>query len=405
MNSKNVLIVVDVYSPEISSTSHLMQELAEGLVKLGHKVTVVTAYPKTYLVDSLRGKDFQQIEVLNGVRVIRAKTLPLRKVNFIIRGISQLFLPILFYYQVRKNIREKIDVVINYCPPLPQAIVGQLVKKSYGSKFILNLQDIFPQNAIDLGILKNKLIIKFYEFLEAKVYQWADLITFNSKKGREFLIKNKNINPEKIIFLPNWVDVDGFDNDKLIDYRKEYGLDGKLVFLFGGIIGPAQGLDFLSEVARRVADLDDIRFLIVGDGTEKEKLVSKIKEYGLSNIILKDFIEKKYYPSLVSSFDVGIVALNSKNKTPFLPGKFLGYMAAGKPIFAFLNKESDGFELIEGARCGYAVLAGDVEAAEKAIRKFYEERNNLKEKAGNSFSYAKNNLDTKVILRKIEGLF
>src|SRR3989344_9181151 len=121
---RNILIAADVYPPEVSSAANLMQELAEGLKKRGHNVWVVTSYPKHYLPKEFQERVFDEFHEENGVKIIRVKILPLRKVNFIIRGISQLLLPFLFFHKAKKYITGNIDAVIVYSPPLPLAFVG-----------------------------------------------------------------------------------------------------------------------------------------------------------------------------------------------------------------------------------------------------------------------------------------
>ena len=403
-----ILIVADVYPPEVSSASHLIKELADGLKKRGHKITVATSYPRHYLAEGQKENNFSVFSDENGVDVIRIKTLPLHKVNFIIRGISQLILPFLFFSKIKKFVKEKIDVVIVYSPPLPMGLVGKIVKRRYGARFILNIQDLFPQNAIDLGILKgwkHKPAVWIFEWIEKIVYKNADKITFHSDGGRRFLIKKKNVPENKIITLQNWIDIEPYRNlTKNISFRKKYGLEGKFIFLFAGILGPAQGLELLVEVARKIPDLKDVIFLLVGDGMEKEKIEKLIKEYGLTNILIKPFVSKEEYPYLVKDSDVGLVCLSEKNKTPFVPGKFLGYMAASLPIIAFLNKESDGFGLIEKTKCGYAVESGDLRGAVDIIRRVYNEKKNLKRMGENGFKYAKAELNIDVCLNKIENL-
>ncbi|MFA5083888.1 MAG: glycosyltransferase family 4 protein [Candidatus Paceibacterota bacterium] len=400
-----ILIVADVYPPEVSSAANLMQELAEGLTKRGHKVAVATSYPKHYLTTEGAARAFNIFSVENGVEVIRVKTLPLHKVNFVIRGISQLTIPFLFFNKVKKFIKGKIDAVIVYSPPLPLALIGDMVKRRYGAKFILNIQDIFPQNAVDLGILKNKFLIKFFEDMEKEIYRSADKITFHSEGGRRFLIEKKNVPPDKIITMHNWVDLDSYRNlAKNISFRKEYNLEGKFIFLFAGILGPAQGLEFLLDVAQKTADLKDVVFLLVGDGMEKDKIEKIIKERFLTNVVVKPFVSKEDYSYLVKDADVGVVCLSIKNKTPFIPGKFLGYMAAAKPILAFLNKESDAFALTEETNCGYAVQSDNLEEAVAAARKMYAEKEKLPQLGRNGFVYAENNLALDVCLAKIEKI-
>ncbi|KKQ22695.1 hypothetical protein A2999_01165 [Candidatus Wolfebacteria bacterium RIFCSPLOWO2_01_FULL_38_11] len=404
-----ILIVADVYPPEVSSAANLMKELAEGLKKKGHNVWVATTYPKYYLPKELEGQKFELFSDENGIKVIRVKTTPLKKVNFIIRGVSQLFLPFLFFFKIKKYIHEKLDVAIVYSPPLPLALTGGMIKRYYKAKFILSIQDIFPQNAIDLGILsgwKYKPVIWFFEWLEKKIYKEADKITFHSDGGRKFLIEKKGVPAEKIITLHNWIDIEPFKNlSQNISFRKKFGLNGKFVFVFGGIMGPAQGLEFMVRVAKNVSDLKDLVFLLVGDGTEKPKIEKEINDLNVKNVIIKPFVSKEEYPYLVKDFDVGFVCLSGNNKTSFVPGKILGYMAAGKPILAFLNKESDGFVALKEANCGYAVNADNLEEAEKITRKIYAEKDKLKEMGENGFKYASDNLTVGAVVEKLEKSF
>ncbi len=408
---KNILIVADVYPPEVSSAANLMVELAEGLKKRGNNITVLTAYPKHYLTEESKEKIFKVLSEENGIKVIRVKILPHHKVNFILRGISQITMPYIFFRQLKKYAKENFDTAIVYSPPLPLALIGGKIKRRYRAKFILNIQDIFPQNAIDLGVLnknnwKHKLAIWLFGAIEKKVYKEADKITFHSEGGMRFLIDKKGVPPEKIATVYNWVDLAPYKNlTKDISFRKQWGLENKFIFLFAGIIGPAQGLDFLIEVAKRVSDIKDTVFLIVGDGMKKEKIEKIVKDYSLENVMIKSFISKEKYPYLVKDSDVGIVCLSPKNKTPFTPGKFLGYMAAGKPIIAFLNKESDAFKLIEKSGCGYASVSDDIGKAEENIRKIYKEKNSLEKMGSNGFKYVSENMAIGVCLKKLEKLF
>lgn len=363
-----ILIIADVYPPEVSSAANLIQELALGLLARGNEIFVATTYPKHYLADKPSADKFGEFTDERGVKVIRVKTPPLKKVNFVIRGLSQLLLPFLIFRKAKKYIGGNLDGVIVYSPPITLSIVGALAKRKYGAKFLLNLQDIFPQNAVDLGILKNKLAIRFFEAIEKFAYKSADAITFHSAGGRKFLIEKKNVPESKIITLENWIDLGEYGKPAKKDFREIYGLVGGKIFLFAGIMGPAQGLEFLMEIANKTKDLTDVRFLMVGDGMEKPKVLEAIKKHGLKNVSIQNFVSKEDYPDLAAIADVGVVCLSPENKTPFIPGKFLGYMAAGKPVLAFLNKESDAFELMEKTKCGFASVAGDLVRAVSAVR-------------------------------------
>ena len=170
-------------------------------------------------------------------------------------------------------------------------------------------------------------------------------------------------------------------------------------------MGPAQGLEFVVKIAKKVSNLKDIIFLFVGDGTEKPKIEKMIKKYSLNNIIIKPFVSKEDYPYLVKDSDVGLVCLSGNNKTFFVPGKILGYMAVSKPIVAFLNKESDGFEVIKKANCGYASISDNLEEAVDIVHKMRNKKGELEQLGKNGFKYALDNLTTDVIFKKIEELF
>lgn len=366
-----VLIVADVYPPEVSSAATLIQELAHGLKEARDEVFVLTTYPRHYLADKSSVGNFVEFSDENGVKIIRAKTPQLKKINFILRGISQLLLPFILFWKAKKYLGGNLDGVVVYSPPVTLPIVGALVKRKYGARFLLNLQDIFPQNAVDLGILKSKPAIRFFEAIEKFAYKSADIITFHSDGGRKFLIEKKSVPESKIVTLENWIDLVEYGKPVKKDFREIYGLRGKKVFLFAGIMGPAQGLEFLMEVANMTKDLKDICFLLVGDGMEKPKILETIKKHELKNVSIQNFVSKEDYPDLAAIADVGVVCLSPENKTPFIPGKFLGYMAAGKPVLAFLNKESDAFGLVEKTSCGFAAIAGDLDSAVFAVRKIY----------------------------------
>ncbi|MDI6891100.1 MAG: glycosyltransferase family 4 protein [Thermodesulfovibrionales bacterium] len=402
----NVLLITDSYPPEIRSASHLMQELAEGLRDRGHKISVVTSYPKYNLSYEKKKVSFPKFTVEEEIEVLRIHTLPHHKVTLIVRGISQLTMPYIFSFNIKKYINHKIDVVIVYSPPLPLTIVGKKLKMLHGAKFILNVQDIFPQNAIDLGGLKNKFMIKFFEKMEKSAYKCANRIVVHSESNRDFLQNKKGVPEDKIDVIYNWVDTEPYRNVKRTGrFRKLYGLDNKFVFLFAGVIGPSQGLDMVVKMASKLKEIHSICFLLVGDGTEKDRLIRMTESYGFKNVLFKAFVSKEEYPDLVKDMDVGLVCLSSKNKTPVVPGKILGYMAASKPVVAFLHKESDGHSLIEKAKCGFTAVSDDEEKMFETILKVYNKRDKLSQYGENGFQYISTNFEKNVCIDKLEKLF
>ncbi|HSW38678.1 MAG TPA: glycosyltransferase family 4 protein, partial [Acidobacteriota bacterium] len=327
-----VLLVTDAYPPEIRSASHLMQELAEELRDRGHMVTVATCYPKYNLAEPALKTHYDECSIESGIRVLRIHTLPHHKVNFIIRGISQLSLPYLFRFKIKPHLQDGIDAAVVYSPPLPLWKVGEWVKKTFGARFVLNLQDIFPQNAVDLGALRNPLLIRFFERMEKSAYGHADIVTTHSPGNASFLVDSRKVDAAKVTVLHNWVDAGVCEEPRNNGYyRKKLNLENAFIVFFGGVIGPSQGLDLIVDAAAEIRNEKAIVILLAGDGTEKERLVTRAKESGLKNVIFHPFVSKEEYGKLLKEVDCGLVCLTSKNKTPVVPGKILGYMAAGIP--------------------------------------------------------------------------
>lgn len=402
---KNILIITDSYPPEIRSAAQLMKDLADGLKGRGYNVWVATSYPRYNLVASEKNI-WSKITDENGIKVLRIKTLPHHKVNFIIRGIAQLLMPSIFFQEIKKHIKEKIDIVILHSPPLPLTITGLKVKKFFGAKFILNLHDFFPQNAIDLGILKNKILIKFFEKMERNAYLGADAIVVPSKSHKNYLSEKKGITEAKISVIYHWLDLEPFLKAKRTNkFRKLYGLEDKFIFLFAGVIGPSQGLELIIKIADKFRDNKEIVFLLVGDGSAKKDLMKMVEELKLTNVVFQSFVSLEEYPELVKDCEVGIISLTEKNTTPTVPAKLTGYLAAGLPVIAFLHPQSDGGEIIQESQCGYVVTAGDLNQAVKAVQVIYQEKEKLKELGNNGLNYALNNFVIEVCVNKFEKLF
>lgn len=401
----HILLVTICYPPEIRSVSTMMQELAEELVARGHRVTVLTSWPQYNLSEASRRRPTAEDTMERGVRVIRVKTLPTHKIAYLLRGVAQVLLPQFFIRALRRFVREPIDAVFVQLPHLPLGKVGAYVRRQYGARFVLNVHDIFPQNAIDLGILRNSHLIAFFERMERDVYTQADAIATHTTGGRQFLVDRKGVLAAKITYIPNWIDVQAWDAVQPTGaFRTRYGLNGKFVFLFAGILGPTQHLDVVLGLARRLRDIADLRVLVVGDGTERARLMQKASALQLTNVRFEGFVDPSVYPALVKEMDCGLVCLGSQNRTPTVPGKIWGFMAAGLPILAFLNSQNEGLQIIRDARCGYACQSDDLEEAERLVRKLVQERDQLPALGQAGRAYAAQHYGKRACIDRLEQL-
>ena len=281
----HILLVTDSYPPEIRSASHLMLELAQELQRRGHEITVMTTWPEYNLDQAATHKTFNELENENGIRVIRIKTLPHHNVNYIIRGLSQLLMPLQFLIKLwRYKIKPQASIV--YSPPLPLALVGSWLRRS-GVRYLLNIQDLFPQNAIDLGILRSTSQIKFFKALERFAYRTADIVTVHSEGNRKMLLQQHPDLPTKFELLHNWVDVEHHsDKQVTVDFRKKWGITQKHIAVFAGVMGPSQYLDLILNIAAHMQDRTDLLFLMVGDGKEKERLQHLVQSLQAAQVIV-----------------------------------------------------------------------------------------------------------------------
>lgn len=362
-----ILLVTDSYPPEIRSASHLMLELAQELIHRGHDVTVITTWPEYNLDQDATQRAFNELELEQGITVLRVKTLPHHNVNYIVRGLSQLLMPLQFLKKLRQY-KIKCDAAVIYSPPLPLALVGTWLRRS-GVRTLLNIQDLFPQNAIDLKILRSPLQIKFFQALERFAYRTADVVTVHSEGNRKMLLTQHPEVASKIKLLHNWVDVEHHNSTKpVIDFKQKWGITQTHIAVFAGVMGPSQYLELILEIAERMQDQTDLLFLMVGDGKEKERLQKIAAEKGLNNVRFEGFISREVYPDLLRACSIGLVCLSPQNNTPVVPGKILGHMASGLPVAAFVHTASDAHTLIAQAQCGVSANSGDLDACVHAMR-------------------------------------
>lgn len=400
----NILLITDSYPPEVRSASHLMQELARELLHRDHAVTVVTTSPEYNLAEQDRNTVYPELCEEDGVRVVRIKTLPHHNVPFVLRGLSQLSLPLFFQRAIRRHIHGSLTAVVVYSPPLPLALVGGWVKRRYRCRYVLNVQDIFPQNAVDLGVLKNPLLIRFFEAMERRAYRQADTVTVHSDGNREFLLSRNRLGAPALRILHNWIDVDEYAAARSTGrYRQAWGLENRILVLFAGVLGPSQGLDGVLDVAARALEHPEVCFLFVGDGMMKESLQKRAAAEKLTNVVFKPFVAKQQYPELVKECDIGLVSLTSRNKTPVVPNKILGYMAAGIPVLAYLNAESDGHALAAASGGGISAVSADTDACYAALTALLAQAENLPVMGRNGCRYVREHFSRNACVDALEG--
>jgi len=362
-----IFLFVDKYLPSTKSSAKLISDLASELNEKSHKVSVIT------ISEDLK-KNYE-LKKINKINTLIIKTGKINSTNSkIVRGINEM----LISYKILKYgkfffKRNKCDLIIWYSPSIFFGKVISKLKKKYKCKTYLILRDIFPQWAIDTGLIKNKLIIKFLRYFENLQYKIADIIGVQSPKNLDYF-RNKKYQKLNLEVLYNWTKTSNNLNINSINYRERYKLKGKFVLVYGGNIGFAQDMDNLIRLSKNLYSYSNIHLLIVGYGSEFFRIKNQILNENIKNISLHKPIKQNEFIKMLSQFDVGILSLDKNFKTHNFPGKMLGYMEASLPILASVNKGNDLIDLINSNQAGIAFTNGDDLEFKKNVIKLYTKK-------------------------------
>lgn len=399
-----ILMVVAYFIPEIGSAAHIYYDLAKAFVKRGHEVDVITSYPRKFNLDKEnQDKEFPIEETIDGINVHRCKHSAVRDIIFL-RGLEHFILPKI-YFKMYKKLKKKFDVCLIYIPPLPLYYFARKLKKYDGTPSVLNFQDFHPQELTDVGVMKNKLMIKIMEHIEKQAYRNADFITVLSNGGIDYVIR-KGGNPRKIRHVYNGVLLTELDKYLVRrDFKKKEGIEDKFLITYAGILSPFQGVDNILDAAKRLIDHEDIIFYIVGDGMIRKHLEERIKKEEIVNARLLPFQPREEYFNIINSSDLSIVSLDIRMKAPCLPGKLINLMAAKQPIVATVPKDSETAWVINQAKCGIVVEPGNIEELINTILKLKDNEKLRKELGENGRKYLEENMNLEKNAQIYEEIF
>ncbi|QHI72083.1 glycosyltransferase family 4 protein [Aminipila terrae] len=386
----NVLFLM-IISPEIKRNPNLYTELMEEFREKGHKVYVAAIEEK---------KNGRQTRITeeSGIKILHIRTGNMFNVNPIEKGLTTLSLGRLFKKGLKQYFKHiKFDLVMMPTPPITFADAMNFIKKRDNAKAYLILRDIFPQNARDIGLLKNEILFKYFRNKEKKMYRVADYIGCMSQGNIDYVLKhNPEVQGNKLELLPNWSRVETpIETEGSVDYKKKYGLEGKFVCIFGGNIGWPQELEFLLELAKSVRDRADIIFLIVGKGITKPKIEKIIADEAINNVIMKDFLPKEDYDGLVNQCDVGLINLDRRFTIPNIPSKTTGYFKASVPVLASVDASTDYGKVLENARAGLWSITGDLEQYKRNLLELADNPDRAKQMGINGRKYLEKYLTVK----------
>lgn len=300
------------------------------------------------------------------------------------------------------KIKTKQDVIIITSPPLfisISAIIFSWVKRT---PIIFEIRDLWPESAIDTGVVKNKLIINLAYWLEKISYKKATLINVLTPAFRKALIEKKNIHPDKIIYIPNAADFDISDklveSNELSDLRSKYNLEDNFIITYVGAHGVANCLGQVLDTAKLLKGTN-VCFVLIGNGMEKPKLVSRAKEENIENVLFIDPVPKTEVFKYILSSDMGASILKKVDtfKTVY-SNKTFDYFACKRPVFMLIDGVSR--ELVESADAGVYVEPENPEEFARVILEYMNDKERLIVQGENGYIYAKSNFDRKILAKK-----
>jgi O26-antigen biosynthesis N-acetyl-L-fucosamine transferase len=328
-----------------------MHDMALELHRQKHEVIVLTPSDRVS----------KNIEVTSdfGFQVVRVKTRNIKGAWRAFRAIEESRLSnVLWRHAKPFLLRHPADLIVFYSPTIFWSSLVRRLKSLWCCPAYLILRDIFPAWAVDAGVLSKGLIYDFFRRKEILQYETADRIAVQSPANLEYFAREFRTQRYRLEVLYNWMNP-RLENLPSTDYRARLGLQGKVVFVYGGNLGVAQDVDNIVRLAHRLVDHTHIHILLVGEGSEVPRLRKLLGEKRLENVQLLPAVSPPEYLSLLSEFDVGLLSLDRRLKTHNVPGKLLGYMYWCKPTLASVNPGNDLFEILEKNQAGFCLLNGD----------------------------------------------
>ena len=341
----------------------------------GHSVYTISPYEKRTGLQTA-------YEEKNGIHMLHVRTGNVTgMVSLIEKGLAQLSIEPVFIKAIKKYYSNvKFDLVMYSTPPITFCNAIEYVRRRDNAKTYLLLKDIFPQNAVDIGMMSKSGIkghlYKFFRNKEKKLYGLSDYIGCMSPANVEYVKQNNpEIDEYKVEVCPNCIEVvdKSINEEERRSIRKKYDIPlEKRVFVYGGNLGKPQGIDFLIECLHSQENSKDNYFLIVGDGTEYGKIEKFVKDSNQNNIRLMKRLPQEDYDTMVGACDVGMIFLDHRFTIPNFPSRVLSYMQAKIPVLACTDSNTDIGKIIEEAGFGSWCESNDVNGFVECVNKIMQ---------------------------------
>ena len=381
-----LLVLCPHFEPDTAPTGVVMTRIVRELAELGHEIHVVTALPwyREHKVESgwvqttwrtrTSVTAWGSVTRLNPFAGDDKKNLWRRALGFV--GFSVISVVAGLRAGRASNGKKRVDAVIAMSPPLTLGLSGWLIAKGRRAPLLFNIQDVFPDAAIETGAIKNKSVIAASRLLEKISYRAARVVTVLSDDLRENIsAKLPAAHSEKVVVIPNFVDTEAIQPlGRMTQYRHDLGIDDRPVVMYAGNVGFSQSLNLLIEAAR---EFPEAAFVVNGSGAARTSLELEAKE--LKNVIFGDYQPSERLAEVLATADIHVVLLKKGLGRVSVPSKTYSIMASGRAVVAAIDPGTEVVRLIEGAQCGVAVPPDDPTALIEAVRSLLDDPSRIRQ--------------------------
>ena len=343
-----IALIADAYPPRRTSGAVQVRDLAQELAAQGHDVTVI--------VPATGGGAPWTLEQTGGVQVLSLATLVTKDVGYVRRTIAEALMPYRMLAGLRRSPLRDVawQAVVWYSPSIFLGFLAGALKRSSGCRSYLILRDIFPEWAVDMGLMRRGLAYRFFKSVERYQYSVADVIGVQSPSNLGYLTAWSRETGRRLEVLHNWLAPATAAGCTLS--ISDTPLAGRTILVYTGNMGVAQGMDILLDLATTLQGRRDLGFLFVGRGSDVPRLQALAGSRGLDNVLFAAEIDPSEIPGLLRQCHVGLLALDPRHRTHNVPGKFLAYVQAGLPVLARVNAGNDLVGIIEREQVGVAYV-------------------------------------------------
>lgn len=347
-----IALIADTFPPLRTSGAVQLRDLSREFIRQGHSLCVLLPAPDQ--------SEPWRLDEFEGIQVLRLKAPRTKEISYARRMIAELVMPFSMLRNFRKSphAEEYWEGIIWYSPSIFHGPLVRALKNSSRCKSYLIIRDIFPEWAVDMGLMGRGLVYWFFNSVARYQYSIADVIGIQTLGNRKYFDAWLKKSGRQLEVLHNWLDRPSQVRCSIRINRS--ALAGRKLFLYAGNMGVAQGLDIFLDLAQKMRSRADVGFIFVGRGSEVVRLQADSKFRQLDNVTFFDEIDPDEIPDLYAQCHAGIIALDSRHKTHNIPGKFLTYLQCGLPVLANINTGNDLAQMIRSERVGQVCESNDV---------------------------------------------